>query len=39
VDDFAYRGPMYSREKATQVAEQVKVWTQQFNEPKVILVP
>lgn len=39
VDDFAYRGPMYSREKAAQIAEQVKAWTTQLNEPKVILVP
>jgi hypothetical protein len=39
VDDFAFRGPMYSREKATQIAEQVKAWTQQLNESKVILVP
>src|SRR5262249_41372679 len=39
VDDYEFRGPMYSREKAAQIAEQVKVWTQQFNEAKVILIP
>jgi hypothetical protein len=39
VDDFAFRGPMYSREKAAQIAEQVKAFTTQVNESKVILVP
>lgn len=39
VDDFAYRGPKYSREKAAEIAEQVKAFTAQMNESKIILVP
>ncbi len=39
VDDFAYRGPKYSREKAVEIAEQVKAFTAQMNETKIILVP
>lgn len=37
VDDFAFRGPKYSRERQRQIAETIKAFTTPANEARIIM--
>ncbi len=39
VDDYALRGPKYSREKQEQIVEMIRAFTTQVTEPKIISIP